>query len=507
MSTNKVIFAGAGPGAPDLMTVRCFNAVKEADVIIYAGSLISDEVVESFKSDCEVFNSAGMTLDEVISVIEEKYNQGKAVLRLHSGDPSMYGTLIEQFNRLDISSIEYEVIPGVSSVFASAASLKTELTLPTVSQTLILTRDSGRTPVPPNETLEKLASHQTSMAIFLSVQKIDDVVRKLLIGGYFEHTPVAIVHRASWPDERIIRGTLSDIAEKIQKEKITNQGMIIVGDVLKKHGELSGLYHAAFTHEFREADKNAALPKYLEKSQREYVQEKDALRSLKCTAIYSLTENGFIIGLKIAKGLGDNCQIYSSIKYQDRDSTINVNFFEPIEFKNIVKENWNEYKNHIFIMATGITVRVIAPLLKSKLTDPAVISCDDIENYAISLVSGHIGGANKLVTEIAKITEYTAVITTASDIRGLNSIDEFAVSNNWRIENPQNIKFINSALIENKHVFLLCNNKSTLAKIRKSFPNLQICDDINTCDANCIIAVDCNKVKTNKNVLWIKTAR
>jgi precorrin-4/cobalt-precorrin-4 C11-methyltransferase len=215
---NKVVFAGAGPGAPDLMTLRCLNAIKKSNVIIYAGSLISEKVIQLFRNDCEAYDSAGMILDDVIDLIEKKYNEGKNVLRLHSGDPSMYGTLIEQFNRLDKNNIEYEVIPGVSSVFASAAALKTELTLPAVSQTVILTRNSGKTPVPPEETLEKLAHHQATMAIFLSIQEIDEVVSKLICGGYSGDTPIAVVYRATWPDEKIIRGTLSSISKKVKKK-------------------------------------------------------------------------------------------------------------------------------------------------------------------------------------------------------------------------------------------------------------------------------------------------
>jgi cobalt-precorrin 5A hydrolase / precorrin-3B C17-methyltransferase len=498
---NKIIFAGSGPGAPDLMTVRCLNAIKDSDVIIYAGSLISGEITNMFKEDCEAYDSAGMTLDEVINLIERKYDAGKNVLRLHSGDPSMYGTLIEQFNRLDLNNIEYEVIPGVSSVFASAAFLKTELTLPTVSQTLILTRDSGRTPVPSEETLEKLASHKATMAIFLSIQKIDDVIKKLIDGGYSKNTPIAVVYRASWPDEKIIKGTLSDISEKVKNENIKNQGMIIVGEVLDRKGELSGLYHAAFAHGFRKGDEKAVLPKYLEENENKYVKKENI--DLNKTAIYSLTESGFHISNKISKDL-ENCHIFTSSKFKNKKNK-SVNFFNSNELKITVENNWNNYNNHIFIMATGITVRIIAPLLKSKITDPAVVCCDDMENYAISLASGHIGGANRLVEKIAQYTEYKPVITTASDVRSLNSIDEFSTLHGWNIENTENIKFINSSLIDGNSVSLLCEDEAITAKLETHFPALSKCKDLKSCKTDFIVAVNIEESKTDKKVLWIKT--
>lgn len=501
---NKVIFAGAGPGAPDLITLRCLNAIKNSDVIIYAGSLIGEGIIKLFRNDCEAYNSAEMILDDVITLIERKYNEGKNVLRLHSGDPSMYGTLIEQFNRLDKNNIEYEVIPGVSSVFASAAALKTELTLPTVSQTVILTRDSGRTPVPPKETLEDLARHQATMAIFLSIQEIDKVVNKLMCGGYSKDTPIGVVYRATWPDEKVIRGTLSNISKKIKKEDIKNQGMMIVGDVLNRKGEVSGLYHAAFAHGFREADKNAVLPDYLLDIEGKNISSKIGSYKSYETAIYSLTENGLTISKKISKGL-ENCHIFASSKFQTNEDKIY--FFDSTDLKNLVKKNWFNYKNHIFIMAIGVTVRIIAPLIESKLTDPAVVCCDDMENYAVSLISGHIGGANKLTEKIAEFTKYKSVITTASDVRYLKSIDEFASLNNWVIENPENIKYINSAFIEGVSVSLLCKNETVAAKLQTHFPIFELFDSLELCKSEFVVAVDKNFCKTDKKVLWIKTAQ
>lgn len=502
---NKVVFAGAGPGAPDLMTLRCLNAIKNADVIIYTGSLISEEVKKLFRYNCKTYDSAKMILDDIIDLIERRYNEGKNVLRLHSGDPSMYGTLIEQFNRLDKSNIEYEVIPGVSSVFASAAALKTELTVPAVSQTVILTRNSGRTPVPPEEALEKLACHNATMAIFLSIKEINEVVNKLICGGYSGNTPAAVVYRATWPDEKIIRGTLSNISESIKKKDIKNQGMIIVGNVLARKGEVSGLYHEAFAHGFREADRNAILPDYLVNIEKKNNDTKVVSCKSYETAIYSLTENGLTISKKISKELGA-CHIFASSKFRSNKKN-KIRFFDSTNFKNLVRENWVNYKNHIFIMAMGITIRVIAPLMTSKLTDPAIVCCDDMENYAVSLISGHIGGANRLAEKISEFTKYKPVITTASDVRALNSIDEFASLQNWIIENPKNIKYINNAFIEGNPVSLLCENKAIAANLQAYFPAFELSNSLKLCKSKFVVAMDQNIYETDKKVLWIKTAQ
>lgn len=249
----EVIFVGAGPGDPELITIKGQRAVEEADVIIYAGSLVNPAVLERRKPDCVVHNSAEMTLDQVVAVMEAAIAQGKQVARVHTGDPSLYGAIREQIDRLDAAGIPSRVIPGVSSFVASAAALRREFTLPEISQTVICTRLEGRTPVPEAEQLEKLASHQASMAIFLSVQMIDEVVARLC-SHYSPDTPVAIVEKATWPDQRIIQGTLSDIADKVRGAGIRKTAQILVGRFLGDEYALSKLYDPSFTHEFRSAE-------------------------------------------------------------------------------------------------------------------------------------------------------------------------------------------------------------------------------------------------------------
>ncbi len=249
---SNVYFIGAGPGDPELITVKGQRLVKQADIIIYAGSLVPKAVIEDHKEGAEIYNSAGMSLDEVIDVMIEGVKNNKMIARVHTGDPSIYGAHREQMDLLDKENITYEVIPGVSSFVASAAAIKKEFTLPSISQTVICTRMEGRTPVPEKEKLRLLASHQASMAIFLSVQKIEDVVEELVI-HYPKTTPVAVVQRASWPDQKVVLGTLETISERVKEADITKTAQILVGEFLGDEYEFSKLYDPTFTHEYRKA--------------------------------------------------------------------------------------------------------------------------------------------------------------------------------------------------------------------------------------------------------------
>lgn len=245
-----VYFIGAGPGDVDLITVKGRQLLERADVVIYAGSLVSSEHMNFCKKDAKIYNSAKMTLDEVIEVMIK--NKDKVIVRLHTGDPSIYGAIKEQMDELDKYSIEYEVIPGVSSFTAAASAIKKEFTLPSITQTVILTRVEGRTEVPKTEDLEKLASIGASMAIFLSISMIDKVVKKLR-RGYGKNVNIAVVERATWEDQRILIGTLDDISEKVKEAKITKCAQILVGDFIDCEYEKSKLYDKSFAHMFRDA--------------------------------------------------------------------------------------------------------------------------------------------------------------------------------------------------------------------------------------------------------------
>ncbi|MDO5717600.1 MAG: precorrin-4 C(11)-methyltransferase [Tissierellia bacterium] len=250
-----ISFVGAGPGDVELITLKGLKRIEKADIIIYAGSLVSEDHLKYCKKDAEFYNSAHMNLDEVLEVMKKAEHEGKSVVRLHTGDPSIYGAIQEQMDSLEREGIQFELIPGVSSFTAAAAAIKRELTLPGVSQTVILTRIAGRTPVPEDEDLVSLAKHKASMAIFLSVGNIGSVVEKLIEGYGSKDIPIAVVYKASWNDEKIVLGTLEDIEERVARAGIKRQAQILVGDFIDSEYSLSKLYDKNFSTGFRKAKK------------------------------------------------------------------------------------------------------------------------------------------------------------------------------------------------------------------------------------------------------------
>lgn len=243
-----VHFIGAGPGAPDLITLRGARLLAEADVIIYAGSLVNPALLEGRKEGCAVYDSASMTLEEVLSVMEKAEQEGKTTVRLHTGDPSLYGAIREQMDELDKMGVSYDVTPGVSSFSGAAAALNAEYTLPDVSQSVIITRMAGRTPVPEGEALAKMASHGCTMVLFLSTGLLEDVEKELMKGGYSPDTPAAIVYKATWPDQKVYRCTVSTLAQTARDNHVTKTALITVGGFLGTEYERSKLYDPTFTH-------------------------------------------------------------------------------------------------------------------------------------------------------------------------------------------------------------------------------------------------------------------
>lgn len=246
-------FVGAGPGAPDLITLRGARLLSIAGMVIYAGSLVNPELLKNAPAGCEIYDSASMTLDEVIEKMTSAHRRGVDVVRLHTGDPSIYGAIREQMDRLRTLKIPFDSTPGVSSFCAAAAAAEAEYTLPGVSQTVIITRMEGRTPVPPKEKLALLAAHQASMVLFLSSGLMEKTCAALIDGGYPPDTPAAVVYKASWPEQKILRGTVATVVEAAEKEGIRSTALILVGRFLGDNYELSRLYDASFGHGFRAA--------------------------------------------------------------------------------------------------------------------------------------------------------------------------------------------------------------------------------------------------------------
>ena len=249
-----VYFVGAGSGAADLITVRGMRLLEKADAIIYAGSLVNPELLQYAKADCEIHNSAKLTLEEVLQIMREAHAQGKMLVRLHTGEPSIYGAVREQMDALDELGIPYESCPGVSACFGAAASLNLEYTLPGVSQTLIITRMEGKTKVPEKESIEGLAAHQASMAVYLSTGMLRELSRRLIAGGYSENSPAALVYKATWPEEEAYVCTVGTLAGTAEEHGITKTALVLIGDVITHgHYQKSRLYAADFSTEFRKA--------------------------------------------------------------------------------------------------------------------------------------------------------------------------------------------------------------------------------------------------------------
>lgn len=250
-----VHFVGAGCGAPDLITVRGARLISEANVIIYAGSLVNPELLKYAKDGCKIYDSAKMTLEQVLDVIKDAEARGMTTVRLHTGDPSIYGAVREQFDRLLEMGVDYDVCPGVSSMSGAAATLKAEYTLPDVSQTVIISRMEGRTPVPEKEKLRLLAAHGSTMVLFLSAGLLEGLQRELISGGYAPETPAAIVYKASWPDEKVLRCRLCELSEVARENGIKKTALVLVGGFLGDDYARSKLYDPAFATGFREAEK------------------------------------------------------------------------------------------------------------------------------------------------------------------------------------------------------------------------------------------------------------
>jgi precorrin-4/cobalt-precorrin-4 C11-methyltransferase len=250
---SRVYFAGCGPGDPDLITVKAKKLLQKADIVVYSGSLIPEKILGMCKK-AKLYDASGMVREEIFEILKKSAQKGKTVVRLHDGDPAIYGAIREQTDNLQKEKIECVVIPGVTSFLASSAALGLQLTLPGVTQTIIVTRAEKRTKVPKEEQIAELAKHKATMIFYLSVHLLPDIVREALKGGYKKATPVAVVYRASWPDQKIIRGILSDITKKVWAEKITRTAIIIIGDVVQPESyEYSKLYDKSFSHGYRKA--------------------------------------------------------------------------------------------------------------------------------------------------------------------------------------------------------------------------------------------------------------
>jgi precorrin-4 C11-methyltransferase len=440
-TSGKVIFVGAGPGDPELITVKGQKLIASADVILYAGSLVAPEMLNYASKNATLYNSAGMKLADQVTLMVEAAQKGKTIVRMHTGDPSIFGAIDEQIRALEIAGVAYEIVPGVSAAFAAAAALGIEYTRPEITQTLILTRASGRTPVPELENLRELAKHRSSLAIFLSTGMIATVVDELLSAGYSEETPIAVVYRASWPDQKILRGTLSDIARQLENLELTHQGLIIISPSLVSERSTPSHLYGNF-------------------------QQENTMRSGK--AILALTAPSIRLARSLQKQIEDS-DLFIPEHYlleEDRQHTNVHGFRESI--RQILQDAFQRYDSLICIMASGIVVRELAPLLKNKHSDPAVVVMDSIGKFAVSLLSGHEGGANQLAQQLANLTGGQAVITTASDQQEIPALDVLAKEKSWKIDPQSNFPALMAAMVNGESVCLVHDKAINLpAELKK----------------------------------------
>ncbi len=434
---DMVHFVGAGPGAEDLITLRGAELLREADIVIYAGSLVNPGILGLCKENARLYDSARLSLSEVIEIIakaEGRSLTGDAslvpagdgngaksqvsIVRLHSGDPGLYGAIREQIDELKRLGIDFDITPGVSSFNAAAAALQSEYTVAGVSQSVIITRMEGRTAVPQGEKLSSLAAHGATMVIFLSMGLVKEVQEELLKGGaYNEDTPAAIVYRVTWKEERVFRCRLSQLYETAKDNGITRTALMIVGNFLGDSYEKSKLYAEDFSTGFRRGLKAGGI------------------------RLIAFTDRGEGTARLIRDGLSEpTAEITVSRGGEDT----------PVS--EWVRRYFYEADALIFVGAAGIAVRAVAPFVESKAYDPAVIAVDEYGKNVIPLLSGHLGGANRMSARIAGITGGNAVITTATDINASFAVDSWAAEQGLKVINPEYIKVISSAVLRGESI-------------------------------------------------------
>lgn len=432
MEPGVVYFVGAGPGDPALLTLRAQQLIAAADVIIYTGSLINPAVLGYARSDAALHNSATMELAAQIALMQTAAAQKQRIVRLHTGDPTIYGAILEQMRALKQHGIPYQIVPGVSSAFAAAAALGIELTVPGDTQTVIFTRLGGRTPVPEREALRHLAAHRSSLVIFLSVGMLDRVVDELLAAGYTPDTPIAVVFRASWPDEQVIRGSLADIVARVQSAEVTHQALIVVSPALTPH-----VHHpdAPVSHLYGEAQRRPSRQP--------------------TTAIIALTRYGSTLGKRLHHLLPHSV-LYIPARYADspRSAAAEAEGIVPytVSVRQVLQSAFQKHRALVCIMSSGIVVRELAPLLRSKHADAGVVVVDEQGRYAVSLLAGHKGGANRLAHQVANLLGGQAVVTTASDVHELPALDLLGEEYGWTLERAEWMTAVCAALVNGEHV-------------------------------------------------------
>ncbi len=457
-SEGKVYFVGSGPGDPDLLTLKGYKILRGADVVIYTGSLLNPRILD-MAENAKKIDSFGMSVEEVVDAIVDAVGKGKIVVRLHDGDPSIFGSINEQFELLREKGIDFEVIPGVSSFLAAAARLKTELTVPELTQTVVITRFPGKTPVPENIT--EIAKHKPTMIFFLSASLLDKIVKSLYEVGYPPEHPCAICYKVSWDDEKIITGTLEDIVKKAKEEGITSHALFIVSKAFGARGKRSFIYSESYVKMVKGVKSKSENAK----ENKNKIQKKEVVLSSifrRGIALVSITKGGASILRRIKENVDfAKTTIFLPEKFkgqirfdaEDNDGD-GVLWFSSL--KDTLRDIFSSYDGLIAVISLGALIRLISPYMRSKDEDPAVLCIDEAGRFVISVLSGHVGGANELALKIASIIDAKPVITTASDSLGTIPVDIFGREFGWKVEaDHDTIVKVSAAVVNHEPVALI----------------------------------------------------
>jgi len=509
VTPGTVYIVGAGPGAPDLIAVRGRDIIEQADLILYADSLVEYSVADlASKPDAKIVASSGLHLGEILDLMVETAKAGGVVARVHSGDPALYGATHEQMAHLEDHNIPYEIVPGITAAFAAAAILHSELTVPDVVQTIILTRTAGRTTMPAGEDLQALAAPGASLAIYLSVTRIQKVIDDLLAsGGYTPETPVAVLHKVTWPDESYVVGTLADIADKVRAAKYTKHALILVSPALdpRLKGEdrrtSSHLYDPTYTHRFRKA---ADYKSAKDRRAKERQEASDAAtngngaaviagekhlgstqRQRQGTVAIGITKRGSELAEQLAQTRNGSAAVPQKFAPNNSgydDSVINE-----------VRRQWTGAAELILVMPTGVAMRAIAPLLGDKASDPAVVCVDESGQWIVPLLGGHQAGANALAQALAEQTGGQAVITTASDVQGKPALDLLGKEAGWRIDPASALTHASASLVNDETLGLVVDlgekgSSPEVQSLLDSADNIERIADLDELDLDTYVA-------------------
>jgi precorrin-4 C11-methyltransferase len=434
---GTVYVVGAGPGDPDLLTVRARRVLEAAETVVYADSLVDPRMLELVRPGAVVRGTSGMTLEPIVELLVAAARRGEVVARVHSGDPGIYGAIAEQLARLDAAGIPWEVVPGVPSPMAAAAALGCELTVPGIAQAVVVCRVEGRTPMPPGQDLRALARPGVSLCILLSAAYGPEVVAALRDGGIDGATPAVIAERVSWPDERVSWGTVGDLAARLRELGIRRQALLLVGPAFRPASARlrSALYSPEHAHVFRPAgapaDGDGSAPGGV--------------------AVYALTAAGAAIAARVAAAL-DGARLHLPARLAP---AVFGAHGEPGGARGVVARLVATREAVVLVMATGAAVRLVAPHLADKLRDPAVVAVDDGGRWVVPLAGAHARGGNRLARLVAASLGAEAVVTTASDRRAWPAPDEVVAARGWRVEEPRRLAAVTAALLDGDPVGLV----------------------------------------------------